>query len=358
MPAPSVVSRPPSRGPRVAAWLAILLLPSVAGGQVNPFGQPARVEAEDPAVPGAAVASGPAPAPRLIHPQPDLSHATQRYEVTYAVAPGDAVVLGLLDETLPRAGVEIEEQATVRLLADWLSRSYQMPVTIDLLALEDLGLDSDTPLPTAPKAAIGLRAALNLMLEDTGLGFTVERETLVLTSREAVQERLIVGLYPLPTQVSGALAIQGLVDTIEASVAVETWDTVGGPGSIRPVPEANELVVSQTLDVHERLVALMRTAFDADLADAARGVDVVPVRIHRLHDAALAQKIETGLVTLCNAALGKQGDPTARVSRLGDDRLVIQSASRPFQVYAAEMVRSLDGVEVGGVPVGGPGREP
>jgi len=124
------------------------------------------------------------------------------------------------------------------------------------------------------------------MLEGSGLEFTVSRESLVLTSREAAQERLIVGLYPLPTHVCGGLAIQSLIETIETSVVVETWDTVGGPGSIRAVPEAHELVISQTLDVHEQLVALMRTGFDADLADANRGVDGVPVRVRRLRDPA------------------------------------------------------------------------
>jgi len=27
----------------------------------------------------------------------------------------------------------------------------------------------------------------------------------------------------------------------------------------------------------------------------------------------------------------------------------VQSASRPFQIYAAELIRSLDGIEVGGI---------
>ena len=95
-----------------------------------------------------------------MHPQPDLGHATPRYEVTYAVAPGDAVVLGLLDETLPPTGVEIEDQATVQLLAHGLARSYRVSVTIDGQALEDIGLDPDTPLPPGPKTAVGLRPAL------------------------------------------------------------------------------------------------------------------------------------------------------------------------------------------------------
>lgn len=343
---------PSFRTPRLRAQAAPLLLTLLAiqpGVRANPFALPAAAEATDPSVPAAPTAREPARPPRLVHPQPDLGHATPRYEVAYAVAPGDAVVLGLLDETLPPTGVEIEEQATVQLLAHWLSTSYRVSVTIDVQALEDIGLDPDTPLPPGPKTAVGLRPALKKMLEGSGLDFTVSRESLVLTSREAAQERLIVGLYPLPTHVCGGLAIQSLIETIEASVAVETWDTVGGPGSIRPVPEAHELVISQTLDVHEQLVALMRTGFDADLADANRGVDGVPVRVHRLRDPALAKRIEASLIELCNTALGKQGDPAAKVQQLGDDRLVVQSASRPFQIYAAELIRSLDGVEVDGV---------
>ena len=50
-------------------------------------------------------------------------------------------------------------------------------------------------------------------------------------------------------------------------------------------------------------------------------------------------------MALCNQALGPAGDPTATVTRIGGDRLVVQSASRPFQIYAAELIRAVNGVE-------------
>jgi hypothetical protein len=49
-------------------------------------------------------------------------------------------------------------------------------------------------------------------------------------------------------------------------------------------------------------------------------------------------------VSICNAALAADGDPHAKVTAVGG-RLIIQSASRPFHAYAAQIVTGLSGVE-------------
>ncbi len=54
--------------------------------------------------------------------------------------------------------------------------------------------------------------------------------------------------------------------------------------------------------------------------------------------------IVRNLADLGNAALGEAADPNAKVALIGENRIVIQSASRPFQVYAGELIASLDGI--------------
>jgi general secretion pathway protein D len=50
---------------------------------------------------------------------------------------------------------------------------------------------------------------------------------------------------------------QSLIDLIETTVAPDTWDTVGGPGSISPFPTNLSLVISQTQEVHEQISDLL-----------------------------------------------------------------------------------------------------
>ncbi|MGB9688696.1 hypothetical protein, partial [Thermogutta sp.] len=50
---------------------------------------------------------------------------------------------------------------------------------------------------------------------------------------------------------------ESLIDLIETTVAPDTWDTVGGPGSISPFPTNLSLVISQTQEVHEQISDLL-----------------------------------------------------------------------------------------------------
>lgn len=284
------------------------------------------------------------PPPRFCHPQPNLRHATPRYDASFAMPPADATLLRRLEEPLPEGGIRLAENATVLDLQDWLSQRAKVPARIEWQAFEDMGLDAETPLPTNHVENGATRAALRELLDDIDLTVIVKHGSLVITSQENAAEHLVVGFYPFPTQLDGG-NVQPLVEMIHATVAADTWDVVGGPGAIRVAEEANALAISHTQAVHAEILAFMRTGFDADLAtDGDRKAGQIPTRVHRVRDAALAAELEARLVVLCNGALGPAGDPDAQVSRIGGDRLVVQSASRAFQIYAAELVRSLDGV--------------
>jgi hypothetical protein len=94
------------------------------------------------------------------------------------------------------------------------------------------------------------------------------------------QENLLVGLYPMPL---GSTDVRAMIDLVESTIAADTWDTVGGMGAMRAVPEANALVICQTPAVHKQIIALLKASCDADLetggeqaaAELIRGLDGV-----------------------------------------------------------------------------------
>jgi hypothetical protein len=58
-----------------------------------------------------------------------------------------------------------------------------------------------------------------------------------------------------------------LIEVITTTVRPQSWDEVGGPGSISEVRNANSIAVLQTRDVHEQLLALLRAIRAAKLED-------------------------------------------------------------------------------------------
>jgi general secretion pathway protein D len=50
---------------------------------------------------------------------------------------------------------------------------------------------------------------------------------------------------------------EGLIELIEGTVAPNSWDNMGGPGSIEPFAMNLSIVVSQTQDIHEQIVDLL-----------------------------------------------------------------------------------------------------
>jgi len=83
-----------------------------------------------------------------------------------------------------------------------------------------------------------------------------------------------------PPSVGGSQAdFQSLIDLIQATVAPQTWNTVGGQGAIQPFPTNLSLVISQTQEVHEEIADLLvqlRRLQDLQVA--------IEVRFIRLND--------------------------------------------------------------------------
>lgn len=279
-----------------------------------------------------------------LHPQPNLRNATAASApVDPHDSPSAAAVRGALSRVL-EGGFDFEE-TPLRAVLSHIAEQARIPVVPDMQALTDAGIDIDATTITHRLAGVSLRSALRHILREPGLTYLIKDDVLLITTRDKAQENLVISIYPLVAWTDA----RELVGTIQDTVARDTWDTVGGQGSIRFLPEANCLVISQTQEVHEDISALLSRlsdgSFGSRLPEAPDDPAAIPTRVYPVRDEKTLPELQQKLVAVCNAALGAAGDPEATVSTLAG-RLVVQSRKRSFHAYAAEMIRAIDGVDV------------
>jgi hypothetical protein len=252
------------------------------------------------------------------------------------------------DAILERPMAMAFHESPLREVAERLSEVLGVPVEIDARALEDAGLDLDTPITLMLHGVHG-HALLNRMLGPLDLAWIVQDEALLITTKEKAEERLEVRLYYLPLGYD--TDFQALIDLIQSTVAADTWDTVGGPGAIRrmDVGPTSQLVVATTYQVHREVEGLLRGLHEHALAEFGGPDDpsgkTPTVRVHRVPDTKAREDLAAKLPELCNASLPANADPDARVSLVGES-LVVQSRSPEFQALAAQLIRAVTGERV------------
>ena len=154
-------------------------------------------------------------------------------------------------------------------LAELLTAERQIPVLLDKVALQDAGLDGSAPISCAPHD-LPLASALRLALEPLGLTFVVQDEVLLITNVDAASTKLVTCVYPVLDLVqvyqpggAAALELDGLVETITTTIDPDTWDEVGGEGSIVALVRNATLVISQTQQVQDSTKSLLARLRDA-----------------------------------------------------------------------------------------------
>jgi len=277
----------------------------------------------------------------LTHPQPNVRRALGTGPIDLrAGSPGHDQLQALLRR--PARDFKFDEMPLRDALA-MIRDTHELPMQLDIKTLEEAGIDIDIPV-TADVADVSLRSALRLMLRDLDLAYLVQHEVVLITTLEQAEENPILKVYPLAPEIDPP----AIIDLVQATIEPTSWDTAGGPGAIRPLDgeSGTGLVVSQTEEVHE----VVATCIDAITLDELGGLGepaaidpaALPTRLYVIDEPALAPELEKKLVGLCNAALGDAADPAAKVSTLGR-YLVVQSRSRAFQNYAADVVRCVNG---------------
>ena len=153
--------------------------------------------------------------------------------------------------------VEIPVQDVVGQLKD----VHKLPVVVDLRALEEIGLSSEEPISFSSEK-ISLRNFFDLTLRELDLTYTIQGETLVITTVEAAEQVQVSRIYWLEGTGLADTDFDSLIETIQTSIVPDTWEALGGPSTIVPLRSTRPgIVVRTTYTIHrsiERLLEAMR----------------------------------------------------------------------------------------------------
>lgn len=150
-----------------------------------------------------------------------------------------------------------------------MSKLFSLNFHLDTTGLEDEGVTSATKVSINVES-LTLHSTLKLLLEPLRLDYVVENEVIKITSRTRAEGELTVRTYVVADfvkkhdgekHVFHAAKADKLVDLITKTIRPDSWDEVGGPGTIRTLETTYSLVVRATPATHAEL---------ADFLDAAR----------------------------------------------------------------------------------------
>ncbi len=150
-------------------------------------------------------------------------------------------------------------------LVETLKEKHQINVVLDVRALDEFGIASDTPISFSI-SGVSLESALSLVLRGLDLTWAIHDEVLLITTPEEAELMLLTKVYEVSDLVicrnaSGELwaDFDTLIEMITVTIAPDTWDDVGGPGSIAPASlrGGDVLVIAQTYQVHRKIAKLL-----------------------------------------------------------------------------------------------------
>lgn len=187
---------------------------------------------------------------RQIHAQ--LAEAFKKY-----VRPEPRGALASVSRELGQKVILDFQDMKLEDVRDHLQKKYEVTIELDEEALDEVGILMSTPV-TFTVTGVSLHSALELMLMriDPSLTWTVNERRLIITTREAAEQRLISKVYKVPDLAGGELDY--LIEVVSRTIAPDSWSEVGGSGSIGNGPAAGTLAVAQTLQIHLEIDRLFR----------------------------------------------------------------------------------------------------
>ena len=160
-------------------------------------------------------------------------------------------------EAAARARIESELSATTQF--DYLDLAlrdairdiavrHDLPIVFDAGSLEDVGIDSSTPVTLTLKRTT-LRSALRLLLRDLDLTYVIRNEVLMITTRDVAMSQLSTRFYRASEAIPTREDMESITVLLMESVAPESWDSVGGAGHAAYLPSLSAWAVTQQDDV-------------------------------------------------------------------------------------------------------------
>lgn len=151
---------------------------------------------------------------------------------------------------------------------DFLKHQANVHIEFDRAALDDLGLVTDKPVSLIAKG-VTIHSALSLVLHPIDLTYTVEDGYVWITSRDRAAGKLKTrchdarGVVDLPAEFDADqldTEFDTLSELIVATIAPDSWDDVGGEGSIAVFPRKGVIVCSNTREVHAEVDAFLNVS--------------------------------------------------------------------------------------------------
>ena len=159
--------------------------------------------------------------------------------------------------------VTVQFQDTpLREVLEYLANTARLTILIDTTALNDAGIENSAPL-TVNLENVTLESALRRLLRPMELTYQVHNEVVQITTPEIAESQSIIRRYPVRDLVDYGAGIasadyDSLIETITSIVAPQTWEFVGGPGTLEVYAPAWCLAVRQTAEVHSTIADLLR----------------------------------------------------------------------------------------------------
>lgn len=140
-------------------------------------------------------------------------------------------------------------------------------IKLDEVALDEVSIATDSPV-TIQLSNVTLKSALRIMLRDLELSYIIRDEVLLITTPEVAENNLSIVIYPvgdlleIPYSDDGkqdfkSIDFSNLIDAITTSVTPESWDEVGGPGSLPEFQQRGAIIINQTEEVHAKLAEFL-----------------------------------------------------------------------------------------------------
>ncbi|MEX0977914.1 MAG: hypothetical protein WDZ48_03630 [Pirellulales bacterium] len=140
-----------------------------------------------------------------------------------------------------------------------LKELHTLEIQLDRSAMVDAGADPEA-LMTSHVKGIKLRSALQLLLRPMDLVHVIRDELLLITTKDVADSELRTRTYPVGDLIDGKddEAFDNLTKAITTTVRKDSWEDTGGLGTVTAVPKSMSLVISQTVDVHDDVLTLLR----------------------------------------------------------------------------------------------------
>lgn len=139
--------------------------------------------------------------------------------------------------------------------AQLLSAQLDIPIRFHNRGLEDVGLGLDTPV-NFQLAEVSGETLLRLLLKQYDLTYVIEAEGIVFTTPEEAEQNVLARFYNIDGIIPGPNRdYDSIVYMVSSIIEPESWDEGTGPSSI--VGYENGIILRQTLEVHQKIDALL-----------------------------------------------------------------------------------------------------